>query len=272
MTLITIGEFAERTRLSAKALRLYDELGLVVPARVDPSSGYRLYADAQVETARLVGLLRRLDMPLVLIAAVLKMEAADAARAIADYWGEVEATTADRRALVAYLRARLIGEQPMYDIQIRTIPERKLLTINRHVHAEGADEFFHDAFSRLRAAAPGIEGIAGAPFLVFYGEVSADSDGPMEVCRPVDLATPDSVVEHVRDAQLLVEPEHDEAYVRLAPEEIGWPAMLPAWNALTDWVTEHQRQPAGALRQILMAGEGKVAPENLLCDLAVPLR
>jgi len=34
VTYITIGEFAERTRLSPKALRLYGKLGLVVPARI----------------------------------------------------------------------------------------------------------------------------------------------------------------------------------------------------------------------------------------------
>lgn len=45
MTYITIGEFAQRTRLSPKALRLYGELGLVVPARVDPDSVYRLYRE-----------------------------------------------------------------------------------------------------------------------------------------------------------------------------------------------------------------------------------
>ncbi len=43
MELMTIGAFAERTRLSAKALRLYDRLGLLVPARVDRANGYRLY-------------------------------------------------------------------------------------------------------------------------------------------------------------------------------------------------------------------------------------
>ena len=42
MALLTIGEFAHRTRLSVKALRLYDQLGLVTPAMVDASSGYRL--------------------------------------------------------------------------------------------------------------------------------------------------------------------------------------------------------------------------------------
>ena len=30
---------------------------------------------------------------------------------------------------------------------------------------------------------------AGLPFLIFYGEVSADSDGPMELCRPVAFET-----------------------------------------------------------------------------------
>jgi effector-binding domain-containing protein len=39
--LVSIGAFARRSRLSLKALRLYDELGLLTPARVDPETGYR---------------------------------------------------------------------------------------------------------------------------------------------------------------------------------------------------------------------------------------
>ena len=62
MELMTIGDFAARTRLSAKALRLYDRLGLLRPAQTDPVSGYRRYSADQVEAARLVGLLRRLGM------------------------------------------------------------------------------------------------------------------------------------------------------------------------------------------------------------------
>ena len=38
---LTIGEFARASRLSPKALRLYDELGLLRPVRVDEYSGYR---------------------------------------------------------------------------------------------------------------------------------------------------------------------------------------------------------------------------------------
>ncbi len=44
--LLTIGVFAARARLSAKALRLYDRLGVLSPAHVDEVSGYRYYRPA----------------------------------------------------------------------------------------------------------------------------------------------------------------------------------------------------------------------------------
>ena len=64
MDLLTIGAFARASRLSPKALRLYDSLGLLTPAHVDEVSGYRFYRTDQLEQARLVAWLRRLGMPL----------------------------------------------------------------------------------------------------------------------------------------------------------------------------------------------------------------
>lgn len=65
--MLTIGAFAKACRLSPKALRLYDELELLRPARVDPETGYRYYAAERLEQARLVAWLRRLGMPLARI-------------------------------------------------------------------------------------------------------------------------------------------------------------------------------------------------------------
>lgn len=62
--LLTIGQFARRCGLTAKALRHYDRLGLLLPSAVDPRNGYRLYAAEQAATARLIGLLRSVDLPL----------------------------------------------------------------------------------------------------------------------------------------------------------------------------------------------------------------
>uniref|UniRef100_J1S4F9 Ser/Thr phosphatase n=2 Tax=Streptomyces auratus AGR0001 TaxID=1160718 RepID=J1S4F9_9ACTN len=101
--LLTIGAFARASRLSPKALRLYDELGLLAPARVDPHSGYRHYAPAQLERARLVAWLRRLGMPLARIREVCELAPAAAAGTVAAYWAQVEADTAARRDLAAFL-------------------------------------------------------------------------------------------------------------------------------------------------------------------------
>ena len=78
---ISIGEFARRSRLSLKALRLYDDLGVLVPARVDQVSGYRYYDTAQLDEARLVVMLRQLQLPLAAIKELLACDPADARRA-----------------------------------------------------------------------------------------------------------------------------------------------------------------------------------------------
>jgi DNA-binding transcriptional MerR regulator len=270
MDLMTIGAFAERTRLSAKALRLYDRLGLVRPARTDPVSGYRFYREDQVDGARLVALLRRLGMPLPVIADVVGKPPGEAAEAIGRYWAEIESATAERRALVSYLQARLTGgAMASYDIQTRTIPERTLVAVTRHVHAHEAGPFFSDAFARLRAAGPGIEGIAGCPFVVYYGEVSDDSDGPIELCRPV-AADPAGPADP--DLQARAEPSHEEVFIRVAMKDMGWPALAPAAEALEAWIRERRRGPAGALRQVLIADQRTAQPDTPVCDLSVPLR
>jgi len=61
---IGIGAFALMTGLSVPRLRRYHEMGLLVPAAVDPGTGYRSYASHQVEVGRRIDRLRQVDLPL----------------------------------------------------------------------------------------------------------------------------------------------------------------------------------------------------------------
>jgi serine/threonine protein phosphatase PrpC len=108
--LLTIGEFSRASRLSAKALRLYDELGLLRPVVVDPGNGYRRYAPDQLERARLVAWLRRIGMPLAEIRSVVELPVTQAADAVRDYWRRVEVDTEARRRLAADLVEYLSGK------------------------------------------------------------------------------------------------------------------------------------------------------------------
>jgi DNA-binding transcriptional MerR regulator len=62
--LLTVGLLARRSGLTAKAIRHYDRIRLLRPALIDGATGYRLYRSDQVAEARLVHLLRSLDLPL----------------------------------------------------------------------------------------------------------------------------------------------------------------------------------------------------------------
>jgi protein phosphatase len=95
---MSIGEFASRSRLSAKALRLYDELDLLPPARVDEDSGYRLYEVRQLKQARLIAALRWLEVSLAEIKAILPLQPVQAAERVREIWAATEAGHTARRS------------------------------------------------------------------------------------------------------------------------------------------------------------------------------
>jgi DNA-binding transcriptional MerR regulator len=59
---LTIGEFSRLCRLTVVTLRHYERVGLLMPAEVDPATGYRYYRAEQVATALQIGMLRSLDV------------------------------------------------------------------------------------------------------------------------------------------------------------------------------------------------------------------
>src|SRR4051812_6952132 len=71
-SLLRIGPFSRASSLSVKALRSYHEAGLLVPAAVDPQTGYRSYSAAQLTDATVIRRLRELDVPLEAIRQVLE--------------------------------------------------------------------------------------------------------------------------------------------------------------------------------------------------------
>jgi protein phosphatase len=108
---MSIGDFARATALTPKALRLYDDMGLVRPAEVDEYSGYRYYRAEQLDRARLVARLRLIGLPLDRIAVLADLPAGARAAELLSYWRQVEADTSSRRAMVAVLVEQMRSEE-----------------------------------------------------------------------------------------------------------------------------------------------------------------
>jgi DNA-binding transcriptional MerR regulator len=284
---ISIGEFARRSRLSTKALRLYDELGVLVPARVDEASGYRYYAAAQLDAARLVAMLRQIDLPLAMIRELLACDPVDAAARIAAHWREVESVHDARRALADHLVNLLSGKRSvMYEVATREIPERSVLCLKRNVDEQGAWALGKEFIAILRERPlPKMEGRAGAMFSIYWGEVSADSDGPVEWCKPIPESDAKALASRYPELNLRTEPAHREAYVALPNDALpAGPGGNPgaqwqlASEALQAWAAEGGIDPEDlalqpedlGMRITYFASEPVTETSAPYCDFAVP--
>lgn len=268
--LLAIGVFARRSRLSQKALRLYDRLGVLTPAYVDPESGYRRYREGQLATARLAATLRRLDMPLALVAAAVAAPGPQAAALLDAFWESVERRHASRRELVSHLRIRLRGGQgryDMYEIEQRDVPAQVVLTEQRHVKVTELSAWLREAIGRLEGAAARLGGIAGPCFVVYHGEVNEDGDGPVEVCVPIGAAPPAPA-----DVAVRTEPAHREAYTRLTRAQVEFPQILSAYDAVAQWAGANGKTVAAAPREVYFADFVAAGPGDPVCDVAFPVR
>ncbi|MFF8271439.1 MerR family transcriptional regulator [Streptomyces sp. NPDC016562] len=129
----SIGEMARDSGLGVSALRFYDRAGVLVPAWVDPVSGYRWYEPEQLEEARVLARLRRAGMPLADIRLVLAS------------WSGAD-TGLVRKLLTAHLRR--LG-QGLSDARSEFSALRALLD-----HRENVMTSLRSATVRLSVAAP----------------------------------------------------------------------------------------------------------------------
>ncbi|MFF3380861.1 MerR family transcriptional regulator [Streptomyces sp. NPDC002680] len=283
--LLTIGAFAARARLSAKALRLYDRLGLLAPAHVDEVSGYRYYRAAQTERARLVALLRQLDMPLALIGELVELVERDGPAAsgrLAAYWADAEARHASRRTLADYLRGRLSGRSHEMDelygkfaVETVDVPERVVLTETRHTLADELPAWIGASLGRLEAGARECGGVTAAPFVVYHSEVSMESDGPAEACVPVaDEAAARAWAEthgRARGTAVRVEPARRLAYTRISKAQVAHPQIIAAFEAVERWMSREGIEATGLCREVYFADWEAAGPDDAVCDIAFPI-
>ncbi|MFV0632853.1 MerR family transcriptional regulator [Demequina sp.] len=273
-SLYGIGEFAALTRLSIKALRHYDEHGILAPAFVDPVTGYRRYTSDQIGRATLIGDLRRVDVPLVTIASILDASPSEAVEIYQEWWSREERRHTSRRGIGRYVTARLRREgQPPMDIQTRTVPERKLAVIAAELFQPELDSFimraFHDLFQWAERH-PGLRDQTTTPdsptYVIFHGPVTPDQSARVEVCIVID-----GPAEPEGDITLRLEAAHEEAYVEVTRAGLQFPDILAAYDAVAMWVTQHGTVLEGMpSREVYFADVLAAGMDDVVASVAYP--
>jgi DNA-binding transcriptional MerR regulator len=185
--LVPIGEFSRMTFLSVKTLRHYHETGLLAPARVDPSSGYRYYDVSQVTTAQVIRRFRDLDLPIEQLRTFLDAPDEEARNAvIVDHLDAMSAQLQETQETVDSLRRMLSTEDAAFPVAYRDEPALTTLAITGQVAVSDVVAWWMEAFRELHRAVrvSGAER-TGSDGALFPTEFFADEVGELVAFVPV---------------------------------------------------------------------------------------
>jgi len=124
-----IGDFARISQVSVKALRFYDEIGLLKPTHVDRVTGYRYYAAGLLSRLSRILLFKELGFSLEEIALLLRedLSASQARAALQSKRAELAYRIAHEQSRLAQLETLLQqidrdGRAPDYEVRLVHVP------------------------------------------------------------------------------------------------------------------------------------------------------
>lgn len=245
--LLQIGRFSRLSGLSVKALRHYDQIGLLRPARVDDDSGYRLYSLGQLREAGAIARLRALDVPLETCRAILA-DPDTANERLAAHRERLEHRRGEIEGRLALLdsilsgRTRLEEAAPLEKIELRNTPEQPVLVMRARVGEEELDQAIGRgingiaAYLRDRGAAS-----AGPPFTIRHDPAEDDR---FEVAVGWPTRNP------IPGAGEIESDSHAAGRSAWAVFRGPYEELAAAYRAVYEWLLQQDHEPAEAPREV----------------------
>ena len=200
---LSIGTFSRVSGLTVKALRHYDEIGLLEPARVDEWTGYRYYGLEQARTAEAIRRLRALEVPLDEIRALLGADEPVVRERLAVHRARLEGQAVETKRILDELDRIIDGREKLVpdstqlapELEVKDVPARRVAVIAERVHMEEMGKVVPRTIEQVahavgmrhtgppfcRCAAPDEEGY-------FETEIGWPVRDDVEVEAPVEIA------------------------------------------------------------------------------------
>jgi DNA-binding transcriptional MerR regulator len=266
-TLFTIGEFSRVTHLTVKALRHYDDVGLLRPAEIDRATGYRLYATAQVPAAQAIRRFRELEMPLEDIRAILNADRpAVSDEVILRHLDQMRSKLEQTQLTIASLQDLLEGRNTVVPIEHRTLVGSFVLAIRDRVEWDETEAWLAQALEDLHRAVAGAElPVAGPDGALYTDEFFETHRGDVIAFIPVS-GTPG----RIGRAEALELPTR--AYA-ITTHEGPFADIDRAYSALGTYVTERGIGDVGPVREnYIVSSVDKSDPSELRTEVCWPIR
>ncbi|OEV05142.1 MerR family transcriptional regulator [Streptomyces oceani] len=270
--MLTIGDFARHGRVSVRMLRHYDATGLLHPAHVDPTTGYRYYTASQLAQLNRVIALKDLGFTLQQVREIVaeKVTTEQLRGMLRLRRAELEATVAATTTRLARIETRLRaieseGHMPTNDVVIKSIPAVRVAELTATATSMEPESIspvigplYDDLFELLDAA-----GIPPAGPGIAYYDDSPDGEGRIRVHAAVQVSAPLQVFEF----QVLDLPPLGQAATIVHHGSMD--TVLPTVQALARWIDDNGYQSTGYPREINL--ECPEVRDDWVTELQTPL-
>jgi DNA-binding transcriptional MerR regulator len=246
--------FSRASSLSIKTLRAYHEAGILVPAQVDPRTGYRSYNDDQLADAAIVVRLRALDLPLDKVRTVLEGRDPELTRRIlADHQIAMQARLDDTERIVAELQSG-IAPVTHTPVHVRFEPARHTLHLIGDVEEERFWGWLAEAFRRLSSFLGEAGVTAAGPSGALYDAEIVD-DGPTHVEAFIPVADPIFVpARGAGDATGVSIGELPATAAAVLVHAGPYESIGDTYLALGAWVARHAEHAGARIREWYLVG------------------
>lgn len=260
--LMPIGLFSRSSLVSVKALRLYHEQGLLIPAAIDRATGYRSYRVSQLADAQVIKRLRDLDVPLRDVARIVaSRDPAVTREVIARHEATMREQLAAMTRIIDDLQLSVAYPSLQTPVHIRTEPAMHALAITGNVLDPGHltfGAFLGRAYGDLSTTLQRL-GVppAGPDGALYPPEVGAEQEtvtAYIPVGHPVVL---DEAAERCGVVNLMI-PEVTAAVMSHA----GSYAEIDAtYRQLGAWVARHARSADLPVREVYLVSDDDLRTE-----------
>jgi effector-binding domain-containing protein len=267
--MLKIGDFSRLARVSVKALRYYDEIGLLKPVSVDQFSGYRYYSAAQLPRLNRILLLKELGLSLEEVALLAAEELPrDKITSL------LEGKRAELRQRLDEDRGRLVqldqlmkaiireGNMPAYDITLKKLEQQNIASVRGVVRNYSDQSGLYGELFGYIGRFPGK--MAGPPLTFYHDPEYKEQDVDIEVAVPLRSDVPPSG--RVKISRL---PACEAACtIHKGPfDNVG-----EAYRALMAWIETNKYQVAGPAREVYFQGPGPgIDPASYVTEVQIPV-
>ena len=272
-TLVPIGRFSRLCGLSVKALRHYDEIGLLEPARVDDSTGYRYYSLEQLRDADVIAELRALEVPLDECKLLLAEHDPDAVRErLKAHRARLEHRLAELQRFLARLTdlvddpdSLTSARVPLEKVEVKEVADQPALTIRSRTTPEDLDPVISEGINGVAAYMKELGARrAGPPFTI---SSDPDAEGTIEVA--IGWPTAQELPGRGRVENLLL----PGGKVAWAVYHGPYSRLSGAYRTLYEWIVEQGHEVAGDPREIYYTDPDEVPdPADYVTGIIWPLR